>query len=128
MKAAKQISVAMENKRGELEHFCSALAARKVNILAMSVVGSSEQSILRMVVDRPDAVAEMLEESAHITWTTQEVVTAEVPNESGSMAELSGRLARAGVNIEYLYGSVIEKGTKSLVVMGVSNVKKALSA
>ena len=127
MKAAKQISVALENKRGKLEDFCSTLAGKKVNILAMSVSNSAEQAIVRLVVDKFD-IAKALLERFTLTWSVQDVVVTQLPNKSGAMASLAAKLAAAGVNIKYLYGGATTKGDKSVVVMGVSSVKKALKA
>jgi hypothetical protein len=128
MKAAKQISIAMQNKPGVLARFCKTLADHKVNIIAVSVADTTDQALVRMVVDDLDLAQGVLRDCSPMTWSIEDVVVAEVANRPGALADLTGKIAAARVNIQYLYGSGAKPGTKTAVVMRVSDVKKALSA
>ena len=128
MKEAKQVSVALENKPGRLAHWCQCLADRKVNIIALCVADCSDQGIVRMVVDKPDVVTKMLKDDCPMTWTVEDVVVEKLVNKPGALAALAAKLAKARVNIQYIYGSATGPGAKSNIVMRVSSVKRALSA
>ena len=46
----RQISIFLENKRGELSQLCRALADADINIAAMSLADTSDFGLLRMIV------------------------------------------------------------------------------
>ena len=60
MRRTKQISVALENKPGRPARVCPCLADARVNVIALSIVESSKQGILHLVVNRPAVAARAL--------------------------------------------------------------------
>ena len=127
MKVRTEITVALENEPGRLAHLTKCLADRKVNILAISVLESTEMGLVRMVVDKPALALKMLTESCPMTFTTCEVIELAAPNKVGALAEIARKLARKRVNIDYLYGSALSRGKASLVLR-VDNVPAARKA
>lgn len=127
MKKVKQLSVSLENKPGRLGHVCRCLADRKVNIIALTVVETSEQGILRLVVDKPAEAAKMLKECP-MTFTQSDVLLVELPNKVGVVAKLAEKLAAKRVNITYIYGSTGKGAGKTNIVLAVPNVKTAQKA
>jgi hypothetical protein len=127
MKKTKQLSVSLENKPGRLAHVCRCLADRKINIIALTVAETSEQGILRLVVDRPAEAAKMLKECP-MTVTQSDVLVVELPNKVGVVAKLAEKLAAKRVNIKYIYGSTGKGAGKTNIVLAVPNVKSAQKA
>ncbi len=124
MKVAKQLSVMMPNKPGQLAALCKMLAANKVNIRAISVVDTAEQGIARMVVDK-SAVAKKVVKAAGFGLVVTDVILAEMPNRLGVLAKASAKLAKAKVNIQYVYGSAGPGAQRVICVFGVSDMAKA---
>ncbi len=123
-KRTKQLSVCLENRPGRIAHVCRCLADRKVNIIALSVLETSEQGILRLVVDKPDEAAKMLK-GCPMTFTKKEVLLVELPNKVGVMATLAEKLSTKGINITFVYGSTGKGRGVTNIVLAVSNLTAA---
>jgi len=128
MKKAKQISVSLENKPGRLAHFCGCLAERNINIIAISVAETTEQGVIRMVVDKPAGALKMLNEYCPLTYTETDVLLVDLPNEVGALAKLANKLAAKRVNVSFVYGSTGLGAKKSCIVIGAANVDAAARA
>ena len=123
-KSTKQLSVSLENRPGRLAHVCRCLADRKINIIALSVLETSEQGILRLVVDKPDEAAKMLK-GCPMTFSKKDVLLVELPNKVGVMASLAEKLAAKGINITFVYGSTGAGRGTTYVVLAASNLAAA---
>jgi len=62
---------------------------------------------------------------AKMPFCQQTVIAAKLPNLPGELAKASAKLARAKVNIHYVYGSTGAAGRDAMVVFGVDNLAKA---
>lgn len=120
----KQFTVCLENKPGQLARLCKALARAKVNILAISVVDSVDSGLVRFVAESAAAARKALAK-AKINATTRDVLVVTLANEPGGLAEAAGRLAAAGVNIDYVYASTMRQCEEALCVFAVDDNDKA---
>jgi hypothetical protein len=93
--------VDLENKPGELARVTEVIAAKGVNITAVSgsTCGSSGRVAL-MASD--DAATRLALGEARCTFAEMEITVATLIHEPGSLAKACRRLADAGVNIEAL--------------------------
>ena len=128
MKKARQISVSLQNKPGSLAHFCGCLAERNINIIAISVAETTEQGVVRMVVDKPASALKMLNEYCPLTYSETDVLLIDLPNEVGALAQLANKLATRKVNVNFVYGSTGLGVKKSYIVVGAANVGAATRA
>lgn len=122
-----QISSFIENRPGRLHAACAALAAKGVNIHALSLADTSEFGILRFVVADPAAGKAALEEAGYIAKET-EVVAVEVPDDAGGLAEILAKTDAAGLNIEYMYAFSTAIGNNAVVVIRFSDPDRAIEA
>jgi hypothetical protein len=60
--------------------------------------------------------------------TSTDVICVEVPDHAGGLASVASKLARAGVNIEYAYGSSPAHNSHAVVYFHPSDLKKARAA
>jgi len=125
MPRGTQLSVTMENKPGQLAKIGSALARAKVNIEAISVVDSAEVGVVRLFTSS-NAKARTALKKAGMSVVQQPVLVAKLPNEPGALAGVAKKLAAAKVNIDFVYGSAAGTGEMSTIVMGVSDLDRAL--
>jgi len=124
MARGTQLSVAMENKPGQLAKLGATLARAKVNIEAISVLDSSEVGVVRLVTSA-NAKARAALKKAGMTVVQQPVLVAKLPNEPGALGSAAKKLAAARVNIEFVYGSAASAGKLSTIVIGVSDIDRA---
>jgi len=124
MARGTQLSVALENKPGQLAKLAGALARAKVNIRAISVVDSAECGVVRLVTSS-NAQAKKALQKAKMMVTQQPVIVLKLQDQVGALAAVSRKLAAKKVNIAYVYGSAAGAGKASVVVIGVDNVAKA---
>ncbi len=126
MPRATQFSIGLDNTPGTLAKLCAILKRAKVNILAVSVADNTECSWVRMVVS-PTAKAKAALQKAEVNFSTQRVLFLEVPHRPAVLAGIAARLAKARVNINYVYGSNAE-GPSSTLVLSVSDLARAAKA
>jgi len=126
MPRGTQLTVVLENKPGQLAKMAAALKKAGVNVLAISVVDSVDTGVIRMVVDSP-AKAKQALARAKITVTQQLVLLVALANAPGALQDLAAKLSVAGVNINYVYGSVTRQGNEGLLVLGVDKLGQALN-
>lgn len=125
MPRAMQLTLGLENKPGQAAKLGAALKRAKVNILAVSVVDSADVCAVRLVTDN-NAKAKQALTTAGLKTTQQAVLTLTLCNEPGAFADAAEKLAKAGVNIDYFYGSVTKTAMEGLIVFGVDDLDKAL--
>lgn len=123
----KQISVFLENKSGRLSEVCSTLADAEINIRALSIADTTDFGILRLIVNDPSLAFAILK-GAGFTVSQTEVIAVSVPDCPGGLAQVLDTLAKAKVNLEYLYAFLAQKHSDALVVFRVGDIPQALSA
>jgi hypothetical protein len=126
MPKAVQFTVALDNAAGTLAKLCALLRKARVNIDAISVSDNTDCGWVR-VVAHPAPRARAALHRARYTVCAQLVLTVQAANRPGELERMAARLAKAGVNISYVYGSTPRDGGSTLV-LGVSDVEKAVKA
>ena len=124
MTRGTQLSLALENKPGQVAKVAATLARAKVNIEAISVVDSAEVGVVRLVTSS-NAKARAALKKAGLNAIQTPVIIAKLPNEPGALAQAARKLAAAKVNVEYIYGSAARKGQPSTIIIGVSDIERA---
>ncbi len=124
MPTAKEFTVFVEDRPGQIGKLCRALADRGVNILAFQAFPSDGKTLTRLVVDNPTTAKTVLGTERY-TYTETEVVLVKLPHRPGELARAATRLGEANININYAYGGV-EAGTNApLLIFGVAEVVQA---
>lgn len=119
MAKVKQLTVALENRPGRLALVASVLAEAKVNILALLGSTAGMQGSVQVVVDKINPAKKALS-AAGLSYAEGTLEEFELPNKAGALAQLAGRLARKGINIECAYATVHKSARKAVVVLGTS--------
>ena len=125
LQAVTQFSVFLVNKPGILSQVCQALADKKINVVALTLMDSVEHGVFRLVAE--DAVkARSVLRSLNLPTTETEVLAAEMPNRPGAMADLCGRLNGEHISIKYAYVTSGAVGGRTIGIFKVDNLQKAL--
>jgi hypothetical protein len=125
MQLVTQFSVFLVNKPGILAQVSRQLAQAKVNIVAMTMMDSSEHGVLRLVAAEPDRLRKALS-TLNLPMTETDVLLVEMSNRTGALAEVCGRLAEAHVNISYAYCTTGAQGGRTKGIFKVADAKKAM--
>ena len=126
MRVETQFSIFLVNKPGVLAQVTTALAKAKVNMIAMTLVDSSEHGVLRIVcTDEADKVRRVLAR-VYDQFTETEVLALDLSNKPGVFAAAAEKLAAAHININYAYCTGGAHGGKTTAIFKVADLKKAL--
>jgi hypothetical protein len=100
---AADLVIDIENTPGALADVAKAISDAGVNIAAATCVGPGERAELHILVPRAEPVKHALAIS-HVGVTRErEVVVVEVEDRPGVLAELTGKIAQAEVNLDLVY-------------------------
>ena len=114
---AFDLTIDIENAPGALAEVAAAISDAGVNIAAATCLGSGERAELHILVPHAEAVRHLLGIS-HIAVTRErEVVVIDVEDRPGVLADLTRRIARAGVNLDLVYVA-----TRNRVVFGAADI------
>jgi len=125
MQIIKQLAIFLENKPGTLARVCDALSEARINIYAITTSDTVDHSVIRMVVSDPRRALLLCEEHGTLV-VEDEVIMVDGDNRPGSLAKICHKLAAAKVNIEYCYCATSPEAKKGLLILRVSDAKKAL--
>ncbi|MBX3733326.1 MAG: acetolactate synthase [Verrucomicrobiae bacterium] len=118
-----QFSVFIPNRIGRLHEVTCRLAEREVHILALTVLDTTDSTILRMVVDDPDRARSLLDEH-DFPFTEVKVLAVEVAGE-GRLRDVLSALLEAELNIHYTYPFLTRPGGRSALVVSIEDQEVA---
>jgi hypothetical protein len=107
----------IENTPGALARVAAAISDAGVNIAAATCVGAGEQAELHILVPRAEAAKHSLAISHVAVTREREVVVVDVEDRPGVLADLTRKVARAGVNLDLVYVA-----TRNRVVFGADDL------
>lgn len=120
-----QFSIFMVNKPGVLSRILLALAAAKVNIVAMTMMDSMEHGVMRLVGTGSAKIREVLNR-LNLQFSETDVLCINLPNKAGAFADVTEKLSSAHINISYAYCTAGAKGGRTTGILKVADVKKAM--
>src|ERR687887_2939751 len=120
---AVDLVIDIENTPGALAEVAAAISDAGINIAAATCVGSGERAELHILVPHAEAARHLLGIS-HIAVTRErEVVVGDVEDRPGVLADLTRRIARAGVDLDLVYVA-----TQNRVVFGAADLNALRAA
>lgn len=122
MPIEKQLSVFVQNKVGSLADLCAGLSKDNINIRALAIVDDLDWGIVRLIVDDYEKAKDTLHKLG-LMFGESNVLTVELDNHPGALAELANKLAKKKINIENAFATAA--GNRSLVVLTTTDDKKA---
>ena len=112
-----QFVIRGENKPGELAQICTELAKVAVNITG--VMASQEAGHGIRMVAEPHAAATKVLDALNIAYNEEPGLAVRLTDRPGALGRATRKLAEAGINITYIYGTIVKGQEKALVVLGV---------
>jgi hypothetical protein len=110
---AVDLVIDIENTPGALAEVAAAISDAGVNISGATCVGEGRTAELHILVPHAEAVRHALAISHVAVTREREVVVVDVEDQPGVLADLTRKIARAGVNLDLVYIA-----TRNRVVFG----------
>ena len=115
---AFDLVIDIENNPGALARVAAAISDAGVNIAAATGVGTGPRAELHILVPHPEAAKHALAISQLAVTREREVVVVDVEDRPGVLADLTRKIARAGVDLDLVYVA-----TRNRVVFGARNLE-----
>ena len=114
---AVDLVIDIENTPGALAQVAAAISDAGVNIAAATCVGPAERAELHILVPHAEAARHSLAISHVAVTREREVVVIDVEDRPGVLADLTRKIAKAGVNLDLVYVA-----TRNRVVFGAADL------
>jgi hypothetical protein len=114
---AFDLVIDVANEPGALARVAAAISDAGVNIAAATCVGPGDRAELHILVPHAEAARHALAISHLAVTREREVVVVEVEDRPGVLADLTRRIARAGVDLDLVYVA-----TRNRVVFGSTDL------
>lgn len=124
MPVVTQFSLALENRPGVLAEVCSELAAKAVNIEGIMASDVRGWGSVRLVVNHQETARKVLD-ALGIRYVEEEVLAVHLSDRPGALGRITRKLAENKINIDYVYGSIERGSPKALIIVAVSDIKRA---
>jgi hypothetical protein len=150
-----EISLFMKNAPGELGKLASLFGSQGVNIDALTIQDASayvqdlfkargkslkriasaasynsmrkdsaEYALIRLLVGDTDKAVDLLSQNDYI-FDLMPVIALELDNRPGELANITTKFGEEGININYVYGSALPGGEKSLFIFSPEDIELA---
>ena len=123
-KKSKQLSFALSNRVGLLSKVSQAIADAKINMHAICAYGMGKQAYF-MVVTEKNAQAKKALGKLKKNIAEEDVIAVEMPNRAGALQKVAQKIADAGIDIIYMYGTA-GTGKSSMCIFKTVDDKKAM--
>src|SRR5207302_6040299 len=100
---AVDLVIEIENTPGALARVAAAISDAGVNIAAATCVGPGERAELHILVPHAGAAKHALANSQLAVTGEREVVVVDLEDRPGVLADLTRKIARAGVDLDLVY-------------------------
>ena len=114
---AADLVIDIENTPGALAQVAAAISDAGVNIAAATCIGPGERAELHILVPHAEAARHSLAISHVAVSHEREVVVVDVEDRPGVLADLTRKIARAGVDLDLVYVA-----TRNRVVFGAADL------
>ena len=114
---AVDLVIDIENVPGALAEVAAAISDAGVNIAAATCLGSGDRAELHILVPHAEAAKHALAISHVAVSREREVVVVDVEDHPGVLADLTRRIAAAGVDLDLVYVA-----TRDRVVFGAADL------
>ena len=114
---AVDLVIDVENTPGALAQVATAISDAGVNIAAATFVGPGDRAEIHILVPHAEAVKHALAISHVAVTGDRQVVVVDVEDRPGVLADLTRKIAKAGVNLDLVYVA-----TRNRIVFGAEDL------
>ncbi|MEJ2588696.1 MAG: amino acid-binding protein [Deltaproteobacteria bacterium] len=85
---------------------------------------SADYALIRLLVDNTDKAIDLLSSKKYV-FDIMPVIAIEIENTPGTLAAMAKKFGEEGININYVYGSALPGGDKSLFIFCPEDIELA---
>ena len=85
---------------------------------------SADYALIRLLVDRTDQAIDTLSRGGYL-FDIVPVIALEIENRPGTLSKMAKKFGEEGININYVYGSALPGGEKSLFIFSPEDIDSA---
>lgn len=122
-----QFSVFTPNRVGKLLDLLTMLVEKELDLIGISIVDSSDWSVIRIVCTEPDEARHALTD-AHMSFTETEVLLVELPGGGPALGAVCSILLRAELNIFFAYPLTIRSHGNPVLLLAVDDLVLGVEA
>jgi hypothetical protein len=120
----RQFCLIVENRVGRLHELLKHLEKHDLRIVALSIVDTTDYSVIRVMVDDPDRVRETLSLSGFM-FLENDILGVELPDETDPFGMIFRTLMAAEINIAYTYPILYRRARRGAIAIHVDNMETA---
>ncbi|OLC52795.1 MAG: hypothetical protein AUH85_15835 [Chloroflexi bacterium 13_1_40CM_4_68_4] len=124
---AKELTISLPNKPGQLALLADTLGKAGVNITALSASTTGPKGVIRVVADEPGKAKRALKSAKIRVTGERDVLEVRLRNKPGALARVAKRLGKAKVNIDSAYLLAADR-KRAVAAIGVKNMRAAKKA
>lgn len=114
-----QFSIHADNKVGRLNEIIGLLSIHEVHIMALSILDTTDSSIIRIIVDYPEEAQKLLIEH-QFSFVQSELLAVELASEA-DIKKVTAALVQAEINIHYTYPFVSRPNNRSALAISLED-------
>lgn len=129
VRLGKELLVTVVNKIGVLADMSKLLADTGINIEAVAgyTAEGNRAEIVLVTADNLRS-SDALQKKGYTSIEEREVIIFDLENKPGALKGVTAKLAAAGIDIKYIYGTTCTAGCPAKIVLSSSDNQKALLA
>ncbi len=112
----------MPDRAGRLSEITTALAGAKVNVSNICAYSMQGEANFMLTADS-NAKAKKALASLGVEIKEYDVIVVEMPNKPGELQKVARKIADAGINIIYMYGTTVSGRSATCVITTSDNAK-----
>ncbi|MBN2366204.1 MAG: hypothetical protein EH225_09440 [Calditrichaeota bacterium] len=121
MEKIKELYVIIEDRPNSAGDLFRILKKKNISVYAVGIF----QDTARLYVSDPQKTVATLHANNYVV-EERDVLRLSLPNRQGALMELTMKLGKAGINIDYLYGALEPKQKKGTIILEVDQPELAL--
>jgi hypothetical protein len=121
---ANQVNVFAQNQPGRLERLTEVLLEEGINIRAITISGSEDYGVIKLLVDDPGKAFAALQREGFSAFL-KEVIAVVMDDRPGGLHSVCRVLGDSGVNVEDAYGFVFQDRKTAILVVEVDEIPEA---
>lgn len=114
-----QFSIYADNKVGRLNEIIRLLSGSDVHVIALSILDTTDSSIIRVIVDYPEKATKLLKENA-FSFVMSELVAVELTS-LAEIEKVTHALVQAEINIHYIYPFIFRPNNCSALALSLED-------
>ena len=114
-----QTSIHADNKVGRLNEILGLLKAHDIHLIGLSILDTTDSSIIRIIVDYPEEAQHLLEANK-FSFVSSELVAVEINSES-EIHKVTNALVQAEINIHYIYPFISRPNGRSALAISLED-------